>query len=123
MIQAIGQIPATPPSWAVTPEKVDGAVSRIVRRWQPERVIIFGSYARGQADANSDLDVLVVMRGPVASPRKDSIRIREDLGDISMPMDILVVSRKRLEALERVPGLIYRDAVREGKVVYDARKD
>ena len=56
----------------------------------------------------------------VKSPRKESVRIRKSLEGVSMPMDILVISEKRLKELGDRPGLVYREALRTGKVVYDA---
>ncbi|MGQ0663985.1 MAG: nucleotidyltransferase domain-containing protein [Pseudomonadota bacterium] len=107
-------------SWAVTPEKIDAAVKRIISIAQPRKVILFGSAVRDEANIHSDLDILVVTGDEMESPRKESVRIRRALRGIGMPMDILVVSEKRLEELAGQPGLIYREALRHGKVVYDA---
>ena len=59
-------------------------------------------------------------RAEVESPRKESVRIRQALRGLSMPMDILVISEGRLKELGDRPGLIYREALRSGKVVYEA---
>lgn len=106
--------------WAVTPEKIEEAVRRIVSVGRPQRVILFGSVARGRVDRNSDADFLVVTSEEVASPREESVRIRRALRGLSLPMDILVISQRRLAELANQPGLIYREALRHGKVVYDA---
>ncbi len=108
------------PVWAITPEKIKQAVRKIVDFEQPKRVILFGSAARGETTINSDADFLIVTRDEVESPRKESVRIRQALRGLSMPMDILVISEKRLEELGDQPGLIYREALRTGKVVYEA---
>jgi predicted nucleotidyltransferase len=107
-------------SWAVTPEKIDAAVKRIISTARPRRVILFGSAVRGETNINSDLDILVVMDKEVESPRRESVHIRRALRGLSMPMDILVVSEERLRELADRPGLIYREALKHGKVVYDA---
>jgi len=107
-------------SWAITPEKIKGAVQKIVDFEQPKRVILFGSAARGTTNINSDVDFLVVTKNEVESPRRESVRIRQALEDFLMPMDILVISEKRLKELADQPGLIYREALRYGKVVYEA---
>ncbi len=107
-------------SWAVTPEKIKGAVQKIVGIEQPRKIILFGSAVRGKINDNSDADFLIVTRDEVASPRRESVRIRRALRGLSMPMDILVISEKRLQELADQPGLIYREALRTGKVVYDA---
>jgi predicted nucleotidyltransferase len=104
--------------WQVTQEKVQAAIERIVATSQPRRIILFGSYVLG--NAHSDLDVLVVTKRPVENPRKESIRIRRELKGIMMPMDILVISEDRLQELAEVPGLIYREALRSGRVAYES---
>jgi uncharacterized protein len=108
------------PSWQVTPEKVKQAIDRIVQISQPRKLILFGSYVHHNIRRNSDLDVLVVTNDSVQNPREESVRIRQALRGISMPMDILVISESRLKELADVPGLIYREALKEGKIVYQA---
>jgi len=53
-------------------------------------------------------------------PRKESVRIRRALKGIMMPMDIVVVSLEKLAEYSETPGLIYREALRTGRIVYDA---
>ena len=107
------------PVWAITPQKIKEAVQKIVDFEQPRRVILFGSAARGDTNIHSDVDFLVVAKDEVESPRKESVRIRQALDSVSMPMDILVISEERLRGLADQPGLVYREALRHGKVVYD----
>ena len=107
-------------AWAITPEKITAAVKRIVNVAQPRKVILFGSVVAGQPTVNSDLDILVVTKDEVENRRAESVRIRRALRGISMPMDILVISEQRLQELANTPGLIYREAVRHGKVVYES---
>lgn len=109
-------------AWEVTPQKVQAAVEKIIEIAQPRQIILFGSYARGQMHRDSDLDVLVVAGTAVDNPRQESVRIRRGLRGISMPMDILVVAESKLKELADTPGLIYREALREGKVVYDCQR-
>jgi predicted nucleotidyltransferase len=106
--------------WAITPEKVQKVIQRIVEVSQPRKLILFGSYIRGDVHSNSDLDILVVAGGKIDSPRKESVRIRRALKGIVMSMDILVVSENELRELAAVPGLIYREAIKNGRVVYES---
>ena len=106
-------------SWAITPEKIEATIKRIVSVAQPRKVILFGSVIAGTPHPDSDLDLLVVTKDEVASRREESVRIRRALRGISMLMDILVISEKRLEELADMPGLVYREAVQHGKVVYE----
>ncbi len=107
------------PIWAITPEKIQQAVQQIVAFEQPRRVILFGSAARGDTNIHSDVDFLVVTKNEVPSPRKESVRIRHALRGISMPMDILVISENRLKKVADQPGLIYREVLRHGKILYE----
>lgn len=106
--------------WEVTPEKVEEAVRRIVELARPRRLILFGSYVRGGLTPHSDLDILVVTSGEPQSPRQESVRIRRALRGIPMAMDILVVGEGTLADVAEAPGLIYREALREGRVVYES---
>ncbi len=112
--------PTAENSWAVTPGKIEAAVHRVVSVAHPRRVILFGSAARRRLGVAHDVDLLIVSRRDVTSPRKESVRIRRALRGITMPMDIVVVSERRLQELADQPGLVYREALRAGKVVYDA---
>ena len=106
--------------WTVTPEKIGAAVQRIVDVGQPSQVIVFGSAARSGARPPHDLDLLVVTKDDIAHPRHESVRLRRALRGISMSVDILVISARRLRQVADHPGLVYREALRHGKVVYEA---
>jgi predicted nucleotidyltransferase len=105
--------------WAVTPEKVEAVVQRLIVVAHPRKIILFGSYVRGQTHRDSDLDVLVVTGDEVENPRAESVRLRDSVEDIDMPMDILVVPESKFNVLRDAPGLIYSEACEHGKVVYE----
>ena len=111
---------AAEPAWQMTPEKVQMVVQRLIEVARPKKIILFGSYVRGDATRDSDLDVLVVTSHEVESRRRESVRLRNSLSDINMTMDIVVVPFSRFEALREKLGLIYREADRHGKVVYES---
>jgi len=106
--------------WAITPEKVQAAIQKIIETSQPRKLILFGSYASGNMHPNSDLDVLVITGNEIENPRRESARIRRALKGIVMSIDILVVSENKLKELASTPGLIYREAIKNGKVVYES---
>jgi len=114
-------ITATKPPWLVTREKVDAVVQRLIEVATPKKIILFGSYVRDDVTRDSDLDVLVVADDRVANCRKESVRLRDAVGSIDMPMDILVVRESRFEELKDKVGLIYREASRTGRLVYEAQ--
>ena len=106
--------------WMVTEEKVTEAVRAIAQAAHPRRIILFGSFVHGRVGRDSDLDVLVVTSVEPESRRRESVRIRAALDHIRMPVDILVVSERSLNEQAENPGLIYREILRSGKVVYDS---
>jgi predicted nucleotidyltransferase len=111
--------PTAESSWAVTPEKVDAAVERLVREACPVKLYLFGSFVRGQTGSDSDLDVLVVTSDTVTNPRAESVRLRRALRGIHMPVDILVVPESVFDAHRHTPGLIYREIAETGRLVYE----
>jgi uncharacterized protein len=111
---------AAEPAWQITSEKVQMVVQRLIEVANPKKIILFRSYVGGDATGDSDLDVLVVTSHQMESPRRESVRLRNSLSDINMPMDIVVVRFSRFEALREKLGLIYREADRHGKVVYES---
>ena len=92
-------------------------VNRIVEQFDPEEIILFGSYARGSANSDSDVDLLVVMKD-VISKRAKQVEMRCALHDIRIPKDIIVVTKSELERHRNTIGTIVQPAVREGKSMY-----
>lgn len=92
--------------------------NRILKVSDPEMIILFGSYARGDFGTDSDLNLLVVLKG-VESPRKESTRLRRSLRGMLVPVDILVATPEQIERHRNNVGLIYRSVLREGKVIYE----
>lgn len=93
---------------------------RIVSQFHPEKIILFGSHARGQAAPDSDVDLLVVM-SVSGSKREKAIEIGVALHDIPVAKDVMVVSPDDFDWRKNVVGTIERPADREGKILY-ARK-
>ncbi len=97
--------------------QIQKMVDRIVEQFHPEQIILFGSYARGNAGSDSDVDLLVVM--PVAgSKREKMVEIGLALHDIPMPKDILVSTPEEFAWRKDVVGTIEHPAAQEGAVLY-----
>jgi len=102
---------------AVTDETIERMVRRLVDRFDPDQVILFGSHARGTAGPDSDVDLLVIM--PVSgSKRARQLELRLALHDISVPKDIILVTPDEVAKRKDIVGTIIRPALREGKVLY-----
>ncbi len=94
-------------------------VDRIVRRFEPEKVILFGSYATGKAGPDSDVDLMVVMAFS-GSKRVKRLEVRMALHDIVASKDIIVVTPEEFALRKDIVGTIEYPASREGKVLYAA---
>ena len=96
---------------------IDRMVRRIVERFHPDRVILFGSHARGTAGPVSDVDLLVVM--PVSgSKREKQLEVRLAVHEFKVSKDIIVTTPEDFEWRKEIPGTVERPAAREGRVVY-----
>ena len=91
---------------------------RIVTRFDPVRVILFGSQARGDAGTHSDVDLLVIL-DEVKDRRQEAIRIRQILADLPVAKDIFVATPEELRLRGNLVGSILRPALREGKILYE----
>jgi uncharacterized protein len=98
---------------------LDQAVQRIVAVADPSQIILFGSYARGEADADSDLDLLVI-QPQVENPVEMMLTVRRALGAMGLGVDVLVYSEAEFARRSRVPGTVHYWAQREGKMLYEA---
>jgi predicted nucleotidyltransferase len=92
-------------------------VRRIVSQFQPDKIILFGSHARGEGGPNSDIDLLVVM-SLTGSKREKQVEIRLALQTIRIPKDIVVTTPEEFRWRQEIPGTIERPAAREGRVLY-----
>jgi uncharacterized protein len=95
-------------------------VRRIVMVARPERIILFGSAARGDAGPNSDFDLLIIKGGPIHR-RGLAQRIRRHLSGVGHAVDLVVATPEDLARYGESRCLIYRSALREGKELYDSR--
>ena len=103
---------------SVTKSDVEEVVRRIVEAAQPEKIILFGSAARGDMGPNSDLDFLIIKAG--AHRQKLTDRIRRALRGVNAAVDLVVATPEDIERYRDSHPLVYKPALREGVVVYDA---
>ena len=106
---------------AVTEEMLQQLVEAIVREVAPEEIYLFGSRARGQAEPDSDVDLLVVERepfGPQRSRWKEITRLWRAITPFRAPVDLLVYSREEVARYGNWQNHIVATVLREGRCLY-----
>ena len=93
-------------------------VERIVERFQPSRVLLFGSRSRGTSSEWSDVDLLVVVE-EVSDKRRAAVEMRRALGDLMVSKDIVVTTEDEIQHRGHVLGTVLHAALSEGKTVYE----
>src|SRR5437660_1619056 len=84
---------------------IDRMVQRIVRKFRPERVILFGSHARGEAGPDCDVDLLVVMDFE-GTAFDAAVEVRQVLHHILVPKDVVVTSPEDFASRKELIGTI-----------------
>lgn len=100
------------PAWAIR-----WIVDQIAERFAPRKIILFGSYARGNPRPESDVDLLVVMR--TRREGDQSLRIRQAI-ECPFALDLIVRTPESLARRIRLGDYFLREIMKEGKVVYEA---
>jgi predicted nucleotidyltransferase len=105
----------------VTRKQIDAVVQRIVQEFNPEKVILFGSYAYGKPNADSDVDLLVVMESD-ERPARRTARVLGAILDVkTFPMDLLVRTPQELEHRLAIGDFFVQEVIGRGKVLYARR--
>lgn len=92
----------------------------IVREYRPDKIILFGSWARGDADSDSDIDLLVISDREEDLPRyKRGLDVRLSLSRFRSPKDILFYTHKDVERWRGVPQTLINTVFQEGRVLYE----
>jgi predicted nucleotidyltransferase len=95
-------------------------VAFIISKISPERIVLFGSYARGENRADSDVDILIIMKNLKNEREITGLLYKELLKvDISIPIDLITVDYDNYIKLKDKIGYIYKTIEREGQILYD----
>jgi predicted nucleotidyltransferase len=93
-------------------------VPRVVATAQPDKVILFGSRARGKARPESDFDLLVIKASDAPGYRRDAA-LYLALAGLNAPVDLITYTHEQVRDWSAVPQALVTTANREGKVVYE----
>jgi predicted nucleotidyltransferase len=113
--QAVAQLRDAP----LKDDLLQEIVRRIVEVAKPEKIILFGSAAKGEIGPNSDVDLLVIKKGKYHRGRLTE-KIYMNMFGVGQAVDVVVVTPEDVERYKDSFALVIYPALREGKVVYAA---
>ena len=99
-------------------EILDEIVRRLVAEFRPEQIVLFGSRAWGNAEEDSDVDLLVIVSESNDPPTQRARRAYRCLGDIGVSTDVLVKTRTETERFRHVPASLEHKILEQGKVLH-----
>jgi predicted nucleotidyltransferase len=97
---------------------VQSMAQKIINAFSPEKIIVFGSWARNEATKDSDIDFLVITSYE-GSKRDIQVAMKRKLKGFGIPKDVIVASKEEIERKKDLPGYIYGTALQEGRVIYE----
>ncbi len=102
----------------ISEKELQEAAQRLAKNFHPQKIILFGSCARGNMDEHSDVDILVVC--PFQGSRRAlMVAMDRTLIGIGFARDIIVMTPEEFVRDRNIPGTIARPAWKEGKVLYE----
>lgn len=99
-------------------KELNKAIEAIKEIADPDKIILFGSHAKGKSNFDSDIDLLVLKRG-VKNRRELAQKIYLNFTDVGAPVDVIVEDPVEFEIKKKDPFLIYKEISESGKVVYE----
>lgn len=111
-------VPAIDKRKRIPQKAIDQVVKQIVEKFKPQKIILFGSYARGNPRPESDVDMLVVMDTPLKEVQQ-AIQICQQI-EYRFGLDLIVHTPKYLAKRLKMGDWFLRDVIKEGKVLYEA---
>ncbi len=104
----------------VQDDKINLIKNIIIEKLNPEKIILFGSYAKGVQDENSDLDILIVIKDSNEPRFKRARGIRKNLWGITdIPKDILIYTSDEINYWLKIPFSFIYTIINEGKKIYE----
>lgn len=95
-------------------------VTAIAERFEPQRIVLFGSQAREEADGESDFDLFVEMTSDLSPPERAAL-ISSIFGLRSWSLDLIVYTPAEVQQQRELPGSLIHEIESEGKLVYERR--
>ena len=103
-------------------KEVNSLLSKIAEAiksgYQPEKIVLFGSYAQGNLCPDSDIDLLVIKESSQRRDERDK-QVREVLKEIKVPLDIFVYTPEEVERFHALKGSFLHKILKTGEVLYE----
>jgi len=112
------QAPANFYWWPITAAKIRKAAQKIVDEVDPEKIILFGSFAYGEPTPDSDVDLLIIMKTQLR-PHARSMLVSEVLSPRPFPVDIVVRTPAEIKERLRMRDCFIEEILSKGKVLYE----
>ena len=103
----------------ITQEQINEITKRIVNKFKPQKIILFGSYANGTPTEESDLDLLIIKDSDFPAHLQNR-KVRKILSDLRIPVDVMVKTPEEFQIYKDIIGTIIYPANKFGKVIYES---
>ncbi len=103
-------------------ETLEIIIGRLVNGLQPEQIILFGSYAYGQPNEESDLDLMIIVSDSNDPPHHREQKAYGYVGIVGVPKDLIVLTRAEFERQQQVKTSLARSVKEKGRILYEQRK-
>jgi predicted nucleotidyltransferase len=98
-------------------KEIDGFIRQIVTKFDPERIILFGSHAYGTPSSSSDVDIVVVMNTPLKAIEQE-VLIRKEIPR-RFPLDLIVMKPRQFARRLKLGDTLIRTVTARGKILYE----
>ena len=99
--------------------KITKFVEEVVKRFNPEKVILFGSYAYGKQEEGSDVDILLIMETKATLSKEVEIRMKVER---NFPLDLIVMDSREIEKRIKRGDAFFQKVLESGEILYEKRK-
>lgn len=94
------------------------AVERLAKEFVPEKIILFGSHVWGTPNADSDIDLLIIVKSADLPPTQRATKAYRCLQGLQIPIEVIVSTQQEMETYRSVPSSLTRKILEKGLVVY-----
>ena len=106
----------------ISKDKISEIVNKIAAGYNPEKIILFGSYAEGRPSKNSDVDLFVIKDSELPRPQR-TMQLRKMLFGSKIPMDVIVYTPNEVESEKDEKYSFVYEVLNSGKTVYERKND